>query len=142
MACADFEERILNYLDGGLPAPERRLLEAHLLKCADCREFRDLQENLDALLAKSLVMPQLSEDFGRRVLRRLPLLKPVHHIPEILDALGYASAAVGGGFLLQFLLSASWPSLPDPGAWAIAAACAGLGLHSAIQNLRTDSTDY
>ena len=53
MKCRDMEKRLVSYLDGKLPAAERRQFETHLALCADCREraegFRSLWCVLDEL---------------------------------------------------------------------------------------------
>lgn len=36
MPCAEFVERITDYLEGALPAADRKRLEDHLSECEDC----------------------------------------------------------------------------------------------------------
>lgn len=39
MNCADFENLLADYIDGGLADRERRAIEAHAASCPECREF-------------------------------------------------------------------------------------------------------
>lgn len=49
MECAQFEELISDYLDGGLARPLRRTFCEHLLACRPCHQvFNDVRDALDA----------------------------------------------------------------------------------------------
>jgi anti-sigma factor RsiW len=37
--CEEFETFILDYLEGDLPAPKRRVFEWHLRLCRECRDY-------------------------------------------------------------------------------------------------------
>jgi anti-sigma factor RsiW len=39
MVCRDGVERLMDYLDGAVPAAERRVLESHVASCARCTAF-------------------------------------------------------------------------------------------------------
>ena len=39
ITCAQFEDFIVSYLDGQLPARQRRLFELHLRICRECRDY-------------------------------------------------------------------------------------------------------
>ncbi|MHB8523433.1 MAG: anti-sigma factor family protein [Limisphaerales bacterium] len=131
MNCADFEERILDYLDHALPAADRHLVETHVATCAACRRWWDEQQQLDARLAAALRRPTLSADFKQRVLRRvetavaldtprlreqmrtmleseyaakrLALRKSLFNLPNLLDMVAGAVVAAVGGVLLYHL---------------------------------------
>jgi anti-sigma factor RsiW len=39
ITCKEFEDFVLSYLDGGLPAHQRSLFEWHMRICRECREY-------------------------------------------------------------------------------------------------------
>lgn len=39
ITCREFEEFILDYLDGTLPAGQRRIFELHMKICRECRDY-------------------------------------------------------------------------------------------------------
>ena len=39
ITCQEFEEFVLRYLDGELPAAQRRVFEWHMRLCRECREY-------------------------------------------------------------------------------------------------------
>ena len=39
ITCREFEEFVLQYLDGELPAKQRKVFEWHLRICRECREY-------------------------------------------------------------------------------------------------------
>jgi len=39
ITCREFEEFIMNYLDGSLPGAQRKKFEFHLRICRECREY-------------------------------------------------------------------------------------------------------
>ena len=39
ISCAEFEDFILDYLEGELPAAKRRVFEWHLKMCRECRDY-------------------------------------------------------------------------------------------------------
>jgi hypothetical protein len=54
MACAEYEDRIIDWQEGALPAHERRAVEDHLAECLACRHFAEELNVLDAALARVL----------------------------------------------------------------------------------------
>lgn len=47
MPCAELVERVTEYLEGVMPAPELQRLEAHLAECPDCvRHVEQLRQTL------------------------------------------------------------------------------------------------
>jgi anti-sigma factor RsiW len=135
------EDRLLQYLDGQLPAPDARAIEAHLAACPDCQALRHQWEQLDQQLARTLAQPRLSPDFAARLQQRVaaevkagaPAARmresaggaAQSHQPWIenrrrgrnllwlglLDGIGYGAAAAVGGYLL-FRLTVAW--VPGP----------------------------
>ena len=39
ITCREFEDFVMSYLDGSLPARQRRRFELHLKVCRECREY-------------------------------------------------------------------------------------------------------
>ena len=39
ITCREFEEFVLNYLDGDLPSKQAKIFEWHLRICRECREY-------------------------------------------------------------------------------------------------------
>ena len=141
MHCVDFEERILDELDGGLSAAERHLVETHIATCPACRRFRDEQAALDVRLSAVLRQPGLSPDFRQRMLRRIEAVsatldapelreqkrraleaefeatcrafrKNLLNVPNLLDLAGLAAVSVLGGMLLLHFMVAVDSILP------------------------------
>jgi len=65
------EEQIHSYLDGLLEEPARRVAEAHLLACAECRRRADELQTLFAALDTLPDLP-LSRDLTPVILAKLP----------------------------------------------------------------------
>ena len=135
------EDRLLQYLDGQLPAPEARALEAHLAVCPECQALSRQWEQLDAKLARTLARPRLSPDFAARVRQQVAVEVKASapgvgvresggagiqsHQPWIedrrrgtsvlwlglLDGVGYGAAAAVGGYCL-FRLVVAWAPGP------------------------------
>ncbi|MBI2929320.1 MAG: zf-HC2 domain-containing protein [Verrucomicrobia bacterium] len=77
MACAEYEDRILEWQEGALPAAERRAVEEHLAACAGCRQFAEELTHLDAALARTLQVPRLPAQFKSRLLQRVDASRPM-----------------------------------------------------------------
>ena len=135
------EDRLLQYLDGRLPTPEARAIEAHLAACPECQTLRRQWEQLDQQLARTLAQPRLSPVFTKHLRQRVAAEAEASaadsrareksgaalqsHQPWIedrrrgrsllwlglLDGLDYCAAAAVGGYLL-FRLAVAW--IPGP----------------------------
>ena len=135
------EDRLLQYLDGQLPAPEARAIEAHLAVCPDCQGLRRQWEQLDQQLARTLARPRLSPDFAARLRQQVAVevkagapgarvresagAATQSHQPWIedrrrwtsllwlglLDGVGYGAAAAVGGYCL-LRLAVAWSPGP------------------------------
>ena len=74
ITCREFEEFVLSYLDGELPARQTRIFEWHLRICRECREYlaayRRTIELGEAVLgpAHEAVPEDVPEDLVRAVL--------------------------------------------------------------------------
>jgi len=120
MACAEFEDLILDYCGGASSPADRALLESHIAVCAGCRAEFAIQRELDLRLAKSLVRPTLSPAFAGRLAARIASERRApqfHKLPRILDGIAYLSLASAAGYLIQ--------QLPHSAAWIGLAALAG-----------------
>jgi anti-sigma factor RsiW len=135
------EDRLLEYLDGQLRAPEARAIEAHLRFCPECQALRRQWEQLEERLVRVLAQPRLSSDFAARLRQevageakegalgleaprsRVPVAQPYESSNEarrretrvfwfaLLDGLGYGAVAAIGGYWL-FHLAVGW--VPGP----------------------------
>jgi anti-sigma factor RsiW len=79
MACPEFEDRIIDWLDGELSAVERQTVENHVAACAACRNFAEELKSLDAVLASAIQRPALPGDFKSKMLRRVALEFSTQH---------------------------------------------------------------
>src|SRR5882724_6205968 len=106
MPCDSFEDRLLDYSE--LSAAEREPVDAHVAGCADCREYLDAAERLDARLADLYAGVRVSPGFQAAVLSRKKaevfLARP-SLLPEVLDFVGWA-----GGIAAVVCLATLLPS--------------------------------
>jgi anti-sigma factor RsiW len=70
MHCDEIQTWFADYLSQALPAPQRRVLEAHLTLCLACRQDLEAERHLDQLLAAQPVAPP-PPDFTLQVLDRV-----------------------------------------------------------------------
>ncbi len=80
MTCGQFEERLSAYLEGELPAEERRAMEAHLAACPSCAALEiSMREAVDALRGFPEVdpSPALMSRLAALPKKRKRLLGPV-----------------------------------------------------------------
>jgi anti-sigma factor RsiW len=73
MACPGYEARIMDWLDGELPAVERQTIENHVAACAACRNFSEELKSLDAALVSTIQRPVLPDNFKSKMLRRVDM---------------------------------------------------------------------
>jgi anti-sigma factor RsiW len=70
MNCNRIEELLVQYLEGDLPADERRMVDAHIASCAECRRsletFMSLEESLGALKETVPSWKEAEARFSRR----------------------------------------------------------------------------
>jgi len=135
MRCEDTQTRLQEYLDGALSPGQAQAVEAHLTRCAACREELALLRQVDEALA---AWPVLAEpaDFTVRVMAQAAMeggrgssleLWPVFRLgwAEVAAGLAFACAVMAGltGFLWlqpQHVLTAEallqrawWTLLPE-----------------------------
>ena len=92
MACAEFEDRLLEY--AGLPVAERRSVDAHVAGCAGCREFLDALASVDRELTAHFSGREVSANFNQAVtarIRRETAHRRPSLVPELLDFVGWGA---------------------------------------------------
>ena len=67
LVCRQIVELVTNYLEGALPAPERRGFEAHIAACEHCTEYLE-QMRMTILLSGRLrtsdLTPAMRQEFS------------------------------------------------------------------------------
>ena len=108
MACASFEELLLDYAD--LPAQERDAVDLHLTQCASCRQYSETLSQLDVALTEQFSGVQPSELLHSRLhavtTSRSPWSTP-SMLPELLDLIGIAGIVL----VLSLVI---WKVVPIP----------------------------
>jgi len=100
MACAAFEDRLLDYHE--MAAAERAALDVHLAECAACREYLEVLAALDAGLTDLYAGARVSAEFRNAMAGLTP--QKLSWIPELLDFLGWTAViAFLFGALLYFI---------------------------------------
>ena len=106
MACAEFEELLIDYQD--LPFPERTRVDAHLAGCADCREYmsilRQLERDLTAQYSGVTARSELQTRIHSRITAETRLAR-LSFLPEILDF-------IGGAAIVAIVFSLAWLLVP------------------------------
>lgn len=125
MACKEFENRILEYLENQLPLAERPVVETHLAACTGCQAVARQLQQIDAALTKGIKQPTLPSDFSVRLRQRIQtgtLLLPETPLVERKRQL---QAEFEAGLARLRRKSLNLTSLLDILGWAVLAACAG-----------------
>jgi hypothetical protein len=112
MPCRSFEDLLLQYSE--LSSSERGRVDAHVVACAECRDYLAVLGEIDGQLAGEYSGVRAPAGFERRVLMRTTA-RPTW-VPEILDSIGWASviaaaAAVAWAVVAPralALISAAW----------------------------------
>lgn len=123
MTCAEFEDLILDRIDGSVSADQAALLRDHLAVCENCRSFESVQRELDSALL-SIEKPPAPGRLAQRVRGRI---QPRRSLPLVTwDLAGLAAIAAAGAFCVLH-----WaPNLLLGGPWVAAGVilCAGATL--------------
>ena len=122
MTCSEFEELILDRIDGRIAADATRLLESHLEVCEHCRAFEAVQQELDLSLSRGA--PLAPPGFAASV---RGLIQPDRPHPMFTwDLAGLTAVAGAGAFCMLHWL----PGLLVGGPWVAAGIilCAGMTL--------------
>jgi anti-sigma factor RsiW len=105
MACAEFEERLLEYAE--LANGERARVDAHTAQCSSCREFLESLGTVDSQLTAQLAGLELTPAFAPAVLRRVrhegAATRP-SLVPELLDFVGWGAIVALLGLLAWWLV--------------------------------------
>jgi len=54
ITCIEFEQFIIDYLEGSLPESKRKLFERHLKVCRECRQYLESYQLTRALYTKKI----------------------------------------------------------------------------------------
>ena len=122
MACAEFEERLIDYTD--LPRGERAQVDRHLAVCADCQKYWEFQQQLDAAFNKRYSSPMAPRGLESRIRSRISIetrLPRVSFLPEVLDFIGGAALVAIAARFAWMLIPAQAISLLPP-EWPLVAA--------------------
>ena len=104
MACAEFEDRLLEYAE--LTNGERAHIEAHAAQCSRCREFLEALRTVDSQLTARLSVFELTPAFAPMVRRRLQNENSTARpsvVPELLDFVGWGAIIALLGLLTWWL---------------------------------------
>ena len=89
------QDRLLEYLEGGLSARDRRSMAAHMAVCGQCKSVAAQWTELDAGLANHFQPHRLPGDFSSRVWRAVDSLSspvpPAASAPSALDDTQWAA---------------------------------------------------
>ena len=120
--CGWARRRKWRYLDGTLPAPQKRQVEAHLQVCIPCRvEFTQAQEALNALAAGKPLTPEQQRALQRPKPALTPSRAAAVAILALLLGAGVYLWRVQGDALLERLTARG---VPEPAAVAESAIAA------------------
>jgi len=105
MACAEFEEQLLEYAE--LANGERARVDAHAAHCSNCREFLEALRAVDSQLTAQLAGLELTPAFAPAVRRRVRLEGSAPRptaVPELLDFVGWGAIVALLGLLAWWLV--------------------------------------
>ncbi|MGI9413925.1 MAG: anti-sigma factor family protein [Hyphomicrobiales bacterium] len=74
ITCREFEDFMADYVDGSLPAGQRRVFELHLKICRECREYLAAYRRTIEVSARAfedqtaLVPPEVPEDLVQAII--------------------------------------------------------------------------
>jgi len=105
MACAEFEERLLEYAE--LANGERARVDAHAAHCSTCREFLEALRTVDSQLTAQLAGIEVTPAFAPAVRRRVRYegsAAPPSAVPELLDFVGWGAIVALLGLIAWWLV--------------------------------------
>ena len=139
MTCTEYEDLILDEIDGRLAQQMQPLLGRHLAACDSCRAFLAAQTELDRSLSGTLP-PELSPRFTTRVLAEIDVVRhdtPLFvRISFLAELAGLAAVAGAGAFVVQHW----FPRLLFGGPWVVAAAILCVGAWLTLANPPTPTS--
>ncbi len=126
------DQRLLEFLDGTMPAAQRLLLEQHVAHCLQCQALCAEWRELDLQLSKNLTGPKLSAGFESRVLAAVEIQAalPSAQARSAAKARLESEAEQGWLEIRGSLIRAHIPRLLD---WASYGAAAGVAIAVILQ---------
>jgi hypothetical protein len=124
MACAEFEDRLVEYAE--LEGAARACVDMHIAECADCRVFLEALGVVDTALTVQFAGLEVSAAFAPAVRRRIHRQAAMPHpsfIPELLDFVGWGAIVALIGLLAWWVsplipVSNGGPAFSLNAAWA------------------------
>jgi len=139
MTCTEYEDLILDEIDGRLAQQMQPLLGRHLAACDSCRAFLAAQTELDRSLSGTLPL-ELSPRFTAKVLAEIDVVRHdtslFLRIGFLVELAGLAAVAGAGAFVVQHW----FPRLLLGGPWVVAAAILCLGAWFTLADPPTPSS--
>jgi hypothetical protein len=132
MTCVDFEDLILDRIDGRLAPELEPGVRDHLAACESCRVFLAAQTELDRALLQTPA-PRLAPYFSSRVLARLDVVETGGAVDDARPRLGFAwdlAGLAGVAAAAAFFVAYFFPMVVAGGPWIAAGAvlCGGAWL--------------
>ena len=139
MTCTEYEDLILDEIDGRLAQQMQPLLGRHLAACDSCRAFLAAQTELDRSLSGTLPL-ELSPRFTAKVLAEIDVVRHdtslFLRIGFLVELAGLAAVAGAGAFVVQHW----FPRLLLGGPWVVAAAILCVGAWLTLANPPTPTS--
>lgn len=123
MTCAEFEDLILDRIDGRLSPGLAASLDSHLAACEYCQGFSAAASEMDRSITQTTQDASLPTRFASDLLRKID--RPKRRLPGFLgDLAGVGSVAAAGAFCFWHLV----PNLIAGGEWLAATVivCGGM----------------
>jgi len=105
MACAEFEDRLIDYAD--IEGEARACVDTHLAECAGCRQFLEALRFVDTELSVRFSGIEASAAFTavvRRRVEREASARRLSFVPEILDFVGWGAIVALLGLMAWWVL--------------------------------------
>jgi len=135
----EYEDLILDEIDGRLAQQMQPLLGRHLAACDSCRAFLAAQTELDRSLSGTLPL-ELSPRFTAKVLAEIDVVRHdtslFLRIGFLVELAGLAAVAGAGAFVVQHW----FPRLLLGGPWVVAAAILCVGAWLTLANPPTPTS--
>ena len=139
MTCTEYEDLILDEIDGRLAQQMQPLLGRHLAACDSCRAFLAAQTELDRSLSGTLPL-ELSPRFTAKVLAEIDVVRHdtslFVRIGFLVELAGLAAVAGAGAFVVQHW----FPRLLLGGPWMVATAILCVGAWLTLANPPTPTS--
>jgi anti-sigma factor RsiW len=118
MNCADIEELLPDYAEGGLSPEERAHVWAHIGECASCAEALNFYLQLEAELTDRRELRPSASVAATRVIDRLGMRQPRGVFAALLGMPGVLSGSfVAVGIALFLIRSRHWADVLSQSGW-------------------------